>query len=67
MNKINPKIIFTIIVSLVLALIYSIDIAFFGLIFKTDNKVLFFLVKASSNLTLAFAISIKCLGVVLRS
>ena len=53
MNKINPKIIFTIIVSLVLALIYSIDIAFFGLIFKTDNKVLFFLVIACSSILMS--------------
>ena len=53
MNKINSKIIFTIIVSLVLALIYSIDIAFFGLIFKTDNKVLFFLVIACSSILMS--------------
>ena len=53
MNKINLKIIFTIIVGLVLALIYSIDIAFFGLIFKTDNKVLFFLVIACSSILMS--------------
>ena len=53
MNKINSKIIFTIIVSLVLALIYSIDIAYFGLIFKTDNKVLFFLVIACSSILMS--------------
>ncbi len=53
MNKINPKIIFTIIVSLVLALVYSIDIAFFGLIFKTDNKVLFFLVITCSSILMS--------------
>lgn len=50
MNKLNPKIIFTIVASILLMSIYSVDVAYLGFIFKSDNKVLFFLVVICSSI-----------------
>ena len=48
MRQVNPKIIATILTGVALILLYTIDIIFFDILFKSDNMALFFVVIISS-------------------
>ena len=48
MRQVNPKIIATISIGVALMLLYTIDIIFFDILFKSDNIALFFVVIISS-------------------
>ena len=48
MKQVNPKIIATISIGVALMLLYTIDIIFFDILFKSDNVALFFVVIISS-------------------